>query len=125
MIKLFKKPNAQIVFLAILFLLIFPLIVSADDGGQKTNFFIDPSYDLQKRTKLTATLIRITPSLYFYLDDSWWDSLSVEYQKEVNLAIQDLGEEFGGRIYPILTNTFGSEWNPCLLYTSPSPRDRS
>jgi len=112
MIKLFKKTNTQIIFLTILFSLVVPLVVSADDGGQRTSFFVNSSYDLQKRTELTATLIRITPSLYFYLDDSWWNSLSVDYQQEVRLALQGLGEEFGERIYPILTSAFGGEWNP-------------
>ena len=89
-----------------------PLVTGADWGGQQTAFFIDHSYDLQKRAQLTASLIRISPSLYFYLDDSWWKGLSQEEQQAVKFALQHLEEEFEENIYPNLTETFGKEWRP-------------
>ncbi len=94
------------------FFLTAPFFISADFGGQQTSFFIDSSYDLQSRAQLTATLIRITPSLYFYLDDYWWNSLTAGEQQVIKASLQDLGEEFEGHIYPRITDVFGREWRP-------------
>ncbi len=93
-------------------LLFVPFFISADYGSQQTSFFIDPTYDLTDRAQLTATLIRITPNLYFYLDNIWWNSLDFTGQSTVKSALQDLGNEFDNVIYPQLTTTFGSEWKP-------------
>ena len=92
--------------------MVIPFIVSADDGGQQTSFYIDHSYDLQKRAQLTATLLTGTTNLYFYVDNSWWNSLSVSDQIKAKFAFQDLGKEFEEKIYPTLTRIFGSESRP-------------
>ncbi len=109
---MFFYPPKKFFITLVLLLLALPFFISADYGGQKTSFFIDPSYDLRGRAQLTAELIRITPELYFYLDATWWNSLNATAQLEAKAALQDLGEEFSNRIYPQLTDYFGSEWKP-------------
>jgi len=82
---------------------------NAEALGEKKTFYIEPSYDLLAREELTAVLVKTTPKLYFYVDENWWCFSS---QNEIYQALSDLGEEFQNKIYPTLTSTFGSEWNP-------------
>ncbi len=93
------------------FILSFSIGIGVDAAalGEKRNFFIEPDFDLSEREELTATLIRITPELYFYADEKWWN---FSPQNEISQAVSSLGEEFRNTIYPILTSTFGSEWRP-------------
>ena len=100
------------VFLFVLICVLLPSMAMAAELSEKTDFFVDPSYDLQKREKITAVLQRISDNLYFYLDASWWDNLDIDKRKEVNIAIDDLSREFENKIYPVLTSNFGSEWKP-------------
>ena len=100
-----------IVFFGIIFLLL-PLFVNADTLGQKVDFFIDSNYDLEKREKITATLEKISPQLYFYLDDNWWSPLVYWKKEEIRRSLNSLAQEFENQIYPTLTNTFGFEWKP-------------
>ena len=109
----FLKHNLCLsVFLFVLICVSLPLRAGADTLLEKKDFFVDPTYDLTGRNKITAVLQRFTNQLYFYLDTAWWDSLSIDKQKEVNVAINDLSQEFENRIYPILTSSYGSEWKP-------------
>ncbi len=105
-------PKSLKIILITLTFLTLPAFVSADELLQKTDFFVDHSYDLQSREKITAVLQRVTDQLYFYLDTEWWDGLTIEKQQEVNKAIGDLTREFENTIYPILTLNYGSEWKP-------------
>jgi len=100
----------KILFLIGLIFLVVPSFVSADELLEKREFFVDPFYDLNNREEITATLQRITDQLYFYLDEEWWDSLTIEEQKEINGALSDLSQEFTNKIYPILTLNYGTEW---------------
>ena len=102
-----QKRFKTIIFLGITFL-IFPFFISAANFGEKVNFFVDPLYDLDKRPQIAATLQRMTPKINFYTDDNWWNSLTFTEQQEVNLTLDQLGEEFAYKIYPILTSNFGS-----------------
>lgn len=85
------------------------LTVTAETIGERKTFYIDSSFDLFKRDELTAVLIKVTPQIYFYADEEWWNFVD---QDKVYQAVSDLGEEFQNRIYPVLTSTFGPEWNP-------------
>lgn len=85
------------------------LEVSAEIIGEKKTFYIESSYDLSEREELTAVLVKVTPTLYFYVDELWWNFSS---QDEIYQVLSDLGEEFQDKIYPVLTSTFGPEWNP-------------
>lgn len=100
------------IFLIGTIFLILPQIVFADELLSERDFFIDSSYDLEKREKITAVLQTITSQLYFYIDSDWWEPLDIEKRKEVNIAITALTQEFENNIYPILTQNYGSEWKP-------------
>jgi len=100
-----------IIFAGIIFLSL-PILVNADEWGQKVNFFIDPSFDSFQREELSATLQARTLKLYFYIDDSWWNSLNGSQQDEIRKGLNSLTIEFESKIYPILTSTFGSEAKP-------------
>ena len=89
-----------------------PFIVSADYQNQTVNFFVDPQYDLFGRDRLSASLIYTTPKIYFYLEDGWWNSLEESKKQETLSYLNSLSQEFRNKIYPTLTSTFGSEWNP-------------
>lgn len=95
-----------LIFIVILF---FSIGIGIDAAilGEKRNFFIEPDYDLSEREEVTATLIKITPELYFYVDEKWWN---FSPQNEILQTISSLGEEFRNNIYLTLTSTFGSEW---------------
>jgi len=92
--------------------LIIPFGVGADYQGQKVNFFIDPDYDFLGRNQVFATLIYITPKIYFYLEDNWFNSLDQIQKQEILFSLNALSQEFENNIYPTLTSTFGSEWKP-------------
>lgn len=104
--------NFKIVLIITVIFLSLPVLVLADEWGQKKSFFIDPSYDLSGREGLTATLQARSVKLYFYIDDSWWNSLSAVQQDEARKGINLLATEFENKIYPILTSTFGFEDKP-------------
>lgn len=106
MSKKFKIFSLGLIFLSL------PLFANADYLGQKVEFFIDSSFDLNQRSQMVGVLIKISPELYFYIDDDWWSSQSSERQNEIGAALNSLAEEFGNKIYPTLTKTFGSEWKP-------------
>ncbi|MBA7633724.1 hypothetical protein ES703_41295 [subsurface metagenome] len=104
----------RFLFLTIISIFLFlPHFSEAQDVlGQNTRFDIEPPFDLSERTELTATLIRLSPTAYWYLDTSFWENLSTEGQEQVNQSLDSLTEEFEWQIYPTLTRTFGSEWIP-------------
>jgi len=108
MLKNFKLIIALIIFSTLLL----PSMGRADYLGQKVNFFVDPSYDLNKRERISAVLIGISSRVYFYLDDNWWSSESTFRQTEIRNTINFLAVEFEQKIYPTLISTFGSEWKP-------------
>lgn len=108
---MFQKVKLRIILAGIIFF-IFPLFVSADTLGQSVKFNIDSSYDFKQREEISATLRIISNQLYFYLDDTWWNSLSFSEQQKLNEVLNNLAKEFETKIYPILTFFFGSEWKP-------------
>lgn len=101
----------NIIFVGIVFLAI-PFFAKAAYIGQKVNFFVDSAYDLDQREQVSATLQKETDLLYFYTDDSWWNSLSFDRQNETYRILDSLAKEFETKIYPTLTKAFGSEWKP-------------
>jgi hypothetical protein len=103
--------KTKIIFLGFIFLLL-PVFVFADELGQETTFFVDSDFDALAREQASSTLRAISGSAYFYIDNSWWDKLNQEELEQVNAALQNLAREFETKIYPKLTKTFGSEWNP-------------
>ncbi|XOB40756.1 MAG: hypothetical protein ACKKMR_01970 [Candidatus Nealsonbacteria bacterium] len=107
----------KIIFLGIIFLSL-PVFVSAISLGERTNFFINSTYDLSGREKASATLQRVGKRIYFYIDEQWWEVLGYQEKQKVKQALQTLDYEFYYKIYPTLTSTFGSEWKPGIDKTS-------
>jgi len=105
------RKNLKLIFIGFVFLLL-PTFVLADSPGERNEFFIDSSYDLNERTQLTATLQKIGSKTYFYLDDDWWQSLDYSKKQEMENTLRSLDQEFSLKIYPNLTSTFGEEWKP-------------
>lgn len=106
-----RARSKQGVLVGILFL-VFPLFVAADIVGDRTRFSVDPSYDELKRDTLEATLRVANSKVHFYVEDNWWNGLSLSDQYATEQAIIALAQEFEQHTYPILTQTFGSEWRP-------------
>ncbi len=102
---------SKILFVGIIILVV-PFFARADYLGQNVNFFIESSYDLNKREQVSATLQKITTQLNFYVDDNWWQSLDYQKKQDIEKALDSLASEFQSKIYPILTSSFGSEWKP-------------
>ena len=105
---MFYKFKIKFFFIGI-FLFSLPSFISAATVGDKINFFVDSSFDLNNRSQIAATLYKITPKIYFYIDDNWWNSLSFIEQQATNLNLENLGQEFVYKIYPTLVSTFGYE----------------
>ncbi len=80
--------------------------------GDQLTFNIEPSYDLSQKDHLVSVLLKISPRAYFYVDQDWWKSLDFGQQSGVIQSLESLSYDFETRIYPVLTQTFGSEWNP-------------
>jgi hypothetical protein len=86
--------------------------VSAANLGDNDSFFVDSTYDFNNRTSISATLMRISDNAYFYMEDEYWDSLSLN-EKNVNLDyLNRIIENFDDYTYPSLRYIFGSEWKP-------------
>ncbi|MDD5753091.1 MAG: hypothetical protein PHI45_03365 [Candidatus Pacebacteria bacterium] len=104
-----KKPLYFLIFLFCLF----PLTgVYADNLNQRVDFNVESSYSLNEEIKVSASLKKISSKLYFYFDDTWWNSLDNEEIKEIETILTNLGNEFDSIIYPKATSLFGSEWIP-------------
>jgi len=97
--------------LVILFLTI-ATNVAADVVGERRTFFVDQSYDFSGREEVRGILVKVSSKLYFYIDEDWWNSNSQSEIRRVLDNLDNLGQEFDQKIYPVLTNNFGFEWKP-------------
>lgn len=104
---------SKLVFVGVfLSALLLPLGVAADVLGDQRRFSVDPAYDAKEREELDAVLQVTNSTVYLYVEKPWWGSLSLVQQEEGKQALIALAQEFEQNIYPILTQTFGTEWNP-------------
>jgi len=110
---LFKKFQ-KVIFLVgtFFFLFTFVSITQAATTGEVIRFYIDSSYDISGRGELIARLVKTTPELYFYIDNTWWSSQTSSKQQEILEKLTLLSNEFETKIYPTLTSIFGKEWKP-------------
>ncbi len=104
-----KRILIKIFFVSAVFFIL-SSFARADTLGEHTPFFVDSSYDALDRTALVATLQEVSDKAYFYTEDNWWNSLSS--QDSAKSAIHLLATEFDQKIYPKLTQTYGSLWEP-------------
>jgi hypothetical protein len=107
---IFKK---QFFLIFLLFLVLTPFSAKADTVGQRQTFNVEASYgaDTQKK-QVSASLIRASDNLYFYVEDSFWDKKNDKERADFNTLLSSLGKEFDTNAYPKLTATFGSEAIP-------------
>jgi len=108
------KNDFRIKFIIVVGVLFFalPFFVSAYSYGAQDQFYVEQDYDKEEREYVYATIRHISNHAYFYIEDSWWEELSVENRNELNDNLLDLAEYFDSEIYPILTDTYGDEWKP-------------
>ena len=107
-----KRLKIKFVFILTVIVLFFPVFASADVQGQQKSFFVESAYDVQSRTKILATLQRISENAYFYIENDWYKNLTEEKKSEVEQNLTNLAKEFDSKIYPTLTSTYGPEWRP-------------
>ncbi len=105
-----KKEIFPIVILILLFL---PLVTLAQGAiGESAVFNVEPSYDFYKRSEISATLVKMSPTLYIYVESAWWNGLDAQAKQTIEESLNSISEEFEDNIYPSLTNLFGQEWKP-------------
>ncbi len=95
-----------VLFFLILFFL--PLTTEALSVGDRKNFFVEDSYDSDKRSRLSAEMKVLTDNLYFYVDSSWYEELSERERIKYLDILENLGEEFENNIFPVISSDFGS-----------------
>jgi hypothetical protein len=106
--NIFKKQF----LICVLSLVFVPLFVKADNLGQLQNFFVEPSYSDSKISQVSATLVRSSDDVYFYIDTNWLNQRSDREKESIYSTLSVLGTEFDSNIYPQLTSVFGHESNP-------------
>ncbi|KKR23421.1 MAG: hypothetical protein UT53_C0019G0001, partial [Candidatus Yanofskybacteria bacterium GW2011_GWD2_39_48] len=96
----------------VILFLAFGSIVYADNLGDKVNFNTEKIYDSSARTTISATLLKIGDNAYYYVDDTYWDSLSEYSKKHFIERLNSISVEFDNNIYPKETAFWGSEPRP-------------
>lgn len=86
--------------------------VEAASTGESRVFNVDSSYDVIGRKELTGVLQKVSTRAYFYFDENWWNTLSLNEQSRAKKALDSLSNEFDEKIYSTLTSAFGPEWRP-------------
>ena len=103
----------KILFLAIIALIsLVPGGIAQAANNSYVDFNVDKNYDATARSKIEAALIKTTPSLYFYIEKSWWDGQVPAKKDEIYGYLDSLSNEFTNKIYPVLTSVYGAEWRP-------------
>lgn len=86
----------------------------ADTIGEHHTFFVNSTYDATGRTSIPATLKYVGTHSYFYVDDSYLNSLNPSERAFFDQQIVASAQEFDNNIYPEETAFWGSEANPGL-----------
>jgi len=92
--------------------LLFSLPAQAANLDEEVNFFVDSEYDFNGRNQLTATLRAIGGTVYFYVDNEYYNQLNGTYKNGLREELEELADEFDNVIYPKLRASYGSEWSP-------------
>ena len=80
--------------------------------GTRDEFNVDQNYHVGANTKIYASAKKISEHAYFYVEDSYWNSLIPQEREKFNNELDSAAQEFDNRIYPILTSKLGPVWNP-------------
>ncbi len=84
----------------------------ADTLGQKVNFAVNSGFDKSGRTNLDATLRYVGGNLYFYVEDTYWNSINPPARDALVNNFSVISGEFDNNIYPKETSFWGSEAKP-------------
>ncbi|MBI5221457.1 MAG: hypothetical protein HY979_01485, partial [Candidatus Magasanikbacteria bacterium] len=101
------KTKLKIIFIGLIFL-IAPFFAQAS----VLRFNIDPSYDFQGRSQIKSFLQQMGEKAYFYVEDDYYQTLTIEEKQTFSEAVNNLSQEFDATIYPQLIKIYGSEWKP-------------
>ncbi len=107
-----KRFEVKVIFVSVLIILVFPFFASADSQDQVKNFFVDLSFDLTGRERISTFLKIVSQYGYFYLENEWYQNLSQDEKEVITQNLTILAQEFDQKIYPELTLAYGSEWAP-------------
>jgi peptidoglycan hydrolase-like protein with peptidoglycan-binding domain len=107
-----KFLNYKIVFVVGVLLFSVAGNAFAASVGDVVNFNVDKGFDVSGRTQISASLVKVSPMLYFYVEKPFWDAQSQAKQAQILNNLDNLSAEFNTNIYSSLTSLFGSEWNP-------------
>lgn len=80
--------------------------------GEQVNFFVDVAYDAKNRSQIIATFRKSGLYANFYIEDEYWNNLNFEGHANLLNYVNDLADEFDGKVYPRLRDVYGSEWSP-------------
>lgn len=90
------------------------LSASAAVLGESQPFFVKDFYDFSGRRQISASLRLTGQNVQYFIEDRYFDSQTAAKQNEILMHLQNLAQEFDGRIYPLETALWGSEPNPGL-----------
>ena len=107
-----KSLKYGIFFITVFLMLLAAPGAKAVNVGDVVNFNVDQNFDASARAQVPATLVKITSSLYFYVQTSWWNAQVPAKQAEILTNLDNASAEFSNKIYPTLTSMFGAEWSP-------------
>lgn len=85
-----------------------PFAVDGLKLDDKERFFVEPSYDGERRRTVDAKLQTMTNNVYFFVDSKWWETLKNSERERYEKAFYDLGKEFENHIYPKTKDIFGT-----------------
>jgi len=85
---------------------------SADVLGERHTFFVNPTYDATGRTSVPGTLEYVGAHAYFYVENTYLDTLRPSERATFDQQVMISAQEFDNNIYPKETAFWGSEANP-------------
>jgi len=108
-----NKVNKKfIIFAPIVILVLFFVAPPAD--AQTATFFVDSEFDSLGRSSLSATQLVEGNSGMFYVENSYYNSLSSSQRANLTNVVQDISNVFDAQIYSSLVSVFGSPRLPDL-----------
>ncbi|MFH1769767.1 MAG: hypothetical protein ABH833_03830 [Parcubacteria group bacterium] len=107
-----KRAILAILILAGAFMIVVPVPASAYEYGDNQVFSVSSIYDSRSRSKIDATLQYTSTRAFFYTEDAYWARITNSQRASLMQSMREFADEFDSNIYPLLTNTFGSEPNP-------------
>ncbi len=88
------------------------LSIPASRDGEEAVFFVDAAYDHKNRPSVTAVRQFTGEKAYLYIDSAYLNGLLADQKSAFLAEVQKLVVEFDARIYPLVTQTFGTPWEP-------------